>query len=116
MAENKSSSNKDSGASGIKREAIKTGSTFSSGKTSKETEYQKEFAPYSPPSVSLPKGGGALRGMGEKFSTNPVAEPVLFLLLYRLHRPEWFSAAAWSFVQFGIRKWCIRSWMAVVAS
>ncbi len=73
MAENKSSSNKDSGASGIKREAIKTGSTFSSGKTSKETEYQKEFAPYSPPSVSLPKGGGALRGMGEKFSTNPVS-------------------------------------------
>jgi len=25
------------------------------------------------PSVSLPKGGGAIRGMGEKFSTNPVS-------------------------------------------
>jgi RHS repeat-associated protein len=26
----------------------------------------------SPPSVSLPKGGGAIRGLGEKFGTNPV--------------------------------------------
>jgi hypothetical protein len=25
-----------------------------------------------PPSISLPKGGGAIRGMGEKFATNPV--------------------------------------------
>ncbi len=24
------------------------------------------------PSISLPKGGGAIRGIGEKFSTNPV--------------------------------------------
>jgi RHS repeat-associated protein len=26
----------------------------------------------SPPSISLPKGGGAIRGIGEKFTTNPV--------------------------------------------
>ena len=26
----------------------------------------------SPPSVSLPKGGGAIKGMGEKFAANPV--------------------------------------------
>ena len=26
----------------------------------------------SPPALSLPKGGGAIRGMGEKFSANPV--------------------------------------------
>lgn len=26
----------------------------------------------SPPSISLPKGGGAIRGVGEKFSVNPV--------------------------------------------
>src|ERR1044071_3888365 len=26
----------------------------------------------SPPSLSLPKGGGAIRGIGEKFSANPV--------------------------------------------
>src|SRR6188474_124776 len=25
-----------------------------------------------PPAVSLPKGGGAIRGMGEKFAANPV--------------------------------------------
>ena len=24
------------------------------------------------PSISLPKGGGAIRGMGEKFAANPV--------------------------------------------
>src|SRR5215210_2145353 len=29
-------------------------------------------APSSPPAISLPKGGGAIRGMGEKFSANPV--------------------------------------------
>src|SRR5688572_31834564 len=25
-----------------------------------------------PPTISLPRGGGAIRGMGEKFTTNPV--------------------------------------------
>ena len=29
-------------------------------------------APSGPPSISLPKGGGAIRGIGEKFSANPV--------------------------------------------
>src|SRR4051812_4878103 len=27
---------------------------------------------YSPPAVSLPKGGGAIKGLGEKFAANPV--------------------------------------------
>ncbi|MGH7846514.1 MAG: hypothetical protein ACREQW_15280, partial [Candidatus Binatia bacterium] len=27
---------------------------------------------FAPPSISLPKGGGAIRGIGEKFGTNPV--------------------------------------------
>jgi hypothetical protein len=27
---------------------------------------------FSPPSVSLPKGGGAIKGIGEKFAANPV--------------------------------------------
>ena len=27
---------------------------------------------FSPPTISLPKGGGAIRGMGEKFAANPV--------------------------------------------
>jgi RHS repeat-associated protein len=40
-----------------------------SGKVSPGRE---EFTPISPPTLSLPKGGGAIRGIGEKFSTNPV--------------------------------------------
>jgi hypothetical protein len=32
----------------------------------------KESFQISAPSVSLPKGGGAIRGMGEKFAANPV--------------------------------------------
>src|SRR5262245_23370823 len=39
----------------------------SEGKTPGEVE--KTF---SPPAISLPKGGGAIRGMGEKFAANPV--------------------------------------------
>ncbi len=31
-----------------------------------------EASPVSPPTLSLPKGGGAIRGMGEKFAANPV--------------------------------------------
>jgi RHS repeat-associated protein len=34
------------------------------------TEDKSYFAP--PPAVSLPKGGGAIKGMGEKFAANPV--------------------------------------------
>src|SRR5262245_64929955 len=29
-------------------------------------------APFCAPSISVPKGGGAIRGMGEKFAANPV--------------------------------------------
>src|SRR5215475_2650800 len=29
-------------------------------------------SPFAAPSISLPKGGGAIRGMGEKFAANPV--------------------------------------------
>jgi hypothetical protein len=31
-----------------------------------------DFFRLSPPTVSLPKGGGAIRGIGEKFTANPV--------------------------------------------
>ena len=38
---------------------------------SKDSEPEKSyFSP--PPAVSLPKGGGAIKGMGEKFAANPV--------------------------------------------
>jgi len=42
----------------------------SKGQGSKSPE-SKSFA-VSPPSINLPKGGGAIRGMGEKFAANPV--------------------------------------------
>ncbi len=38
------------------------------GKTSQPDNEQKSAVP----SISLPKGGGAIRGMGEKFAANPV--------------------------------------------
>lgn len=40
------------------------------GSGSKEAENGK--GALSAPSISLPKGGGAIRGIGEKFSANPV--------------------------------------------
>ncbi|MCO5245863.1 MAG: hypothetical protein M9927_18935, partial [Anaerolineae bacterium] len=32
----------------------------------------KDTFAVAPPAVQLPKGGGAIRGMGEKFAANPV--------------------------------------------
>src|SRR6185503_20115221 len=40
-------------------------------KESKNTEHSKDER-FSAPSVSLPKGGGAIKGIGEKFAANPV--------------------------------------------
>jgi hypothetical protein len=31
-----------------------------------------DASPFTPPQISLPKGGGAIRGIGEKFAANPV--------------------------------------------
>ena len=36
------------------------------------TQSPKEGSPFAAPSISLPKGGGAIRGIGEKFAANPV--------------------------------------------
>ncbi|MES2675155.1 MAG: SpvB/TcaC N-terminal domain-containing protein [Pseudomonadota bacterium] len=42
-------------------------------KTQEESaSQQKDSALVSPPGISLPKGGGAIKGIGEKFSANPV--------------------------------------------
>src|SRR2546428_6014878 len=35
-------------------------------------EAANDKAPPSTPAISLPRGGGAIRGMGEKFAANPV--------------------------------------------
>src|SRR5262245_3748781 len=37
-----------------------------------ETQSGSSSGSSAPPSVSLPKGGGAIRGIGEKFAANPV--------------------------------------------
>src|SRR6187431_3609606 len=39
---------------------------------SKTGDREKDNFSVSAPAVSLPKGGGAIRGIGEKFATNPV--------------------------------------------
>ena len=39
---------------------------------SKQTQESDPSYFVSPPTVSLPKGGGAIQGMGEKFAANPV--------------------------------------------
>jgi len=41
-------------------------------KPEKPKEAASGPSPASPPAISLPKGGGAIRGMGEKFAANPV--------------------------------------------
>src|SRR6476620_5325858 len=38
---------------------------------SNNTDSQPSFLE-APPTISLPKGGGAIRGLGEKFAANPV--------------------------------------------
>ncbi len=38
----------------------------------KEASARDGASPFAPPSISLPKGGGAVRGIGEKFAANPV--------------------------------------------
>ena len=41
------------------------------GSTSKD-DFSREGSPFTAPQISLPKGGGAIRGIGEKFGANPV--------------------------------------------
>ncbi|MGE5400515.1 MAG: SpvB/TcaC N-terminal domain-containing protein, partial [Ignavibacteriales bacterium] len=40
--------------------------------TDSNSEKNDKRTGFSPPSISLPKGGGAMRGIGEKFAANPV--------------------------------------------
>src|SRR5229473_6526640 len=37
-----------------------------------ENGSRQETTPFSAPQISLPKGGGAIRGIGEKFAANPI--------------------------------------------
>jgi Salmonella virulence plasmid 65kDa B protein len=40
--------------------------------SSTATSSGTEPSPFTPPQISLPKGGGAIRGIDEKFAANPV--------------------------------------------
>src|ERR1700687_1799737 len=40
--------------------------------TSDKTDSSLDKAAFTPSQISLPKGGGAIRGIGEKFAANPV--------------------------------------------
>lgn len=42
------------------------------GRDTNGKQTPKDTSQISPPSISLPKGGGAIRGIGEKFAANPV--------------------------------------------
>jgi hypothetical protein len=42
------------------------------GRNTAQEGSTQEKSPSAAPMVSLPKGGGAIRGMGEKFAANPV--------------------------------------------
>src|SRR5260370_1360490 len=44
----------------------------SSPASSNTSAYSPGFQAVQPPSISLPKGGGAIHGIGEKFAANPV--------------------------------------------
>lgn len=44
----------------------------------KTGQAQAQDSRFTAPSVSLPKGGGAIRGMGEKFGVNPVTGTASF--------------------------------------
>src|SRR5246500_4434257 len=49
----------------------------------------------SAPSISLPKGGGAIRGIGEKFAANPVTGTGSMTVPHpHLARPFWIRTAA----------------------
>jgi hypothetical protein len=42
------------------------------GITPDETQRPSEGSPFAAPQIALPKGGGAIRGIGEKFTANAV--------------------------------------------
>lgn len=44
----------------------------SSAESTAQPASSPESSPFTPPQINLPKGGGAVRGIGEKFAANPV--------------------------------------------
>jgi hypothetical protein len=46
--------------------------SFENRDKARTNEQPANKSPFHAPSISLPKGGGAIRGLGEKFGANPV--------------------------------------------
>lgn len=70
---------------------------------------ESKGSPSSPPSISLPKGGGAIRFIGEKFAANPVTGTGSMSVPIAVS-PESLRlrSAAIAFLRFRIGKWAIR--------
>ncbi len=63
--------NRQSASSRSSPRSVESGSSFSTAPGGAGASGGSNFA-VSAPTISLPKGGGAIRGMGEKFAANPV--------------------------------------------
>ena len=50
----------------------------SSAASAEKTDSSRAASPFSAPQISLPKGGGAIHGIGEKFAMNPVTGTASF--------------------------------------
>jgi len=62
---------------------------------------------YSAPAVSLPKGGGAIRGIGEKFAANPVTgtDSMSVPLAFSQGDPDSVLPLALNSTDTGAKKW-----------
>src|SRR5438046_4660018 len=52
--------------------------TSSAAASAEKNDSSRSTSPFSAPSISLPKGGGAIHGIGEKFAMNPVTGTASF--------------------------------------
>lgn len=47
------------------------------GRSKTESKSSSDALSFATPALNLPKGGGAIRGLGEKFAANPVTGPAV---------------------------------------
>jgi hypothetical protein len=69
------------------------------------------------PAITLPKGGGAIKGIGEKFAANPVTGTG-FIIRAHCHQPRpirlW--TATITFLRLRSWEWSLRTRLAVYSS
>ena len=77
----------------------------------------KQSFQISAPSISLPKGGGAIRGMGEKFAANPVTGTGSMTRADRDQpRPLRLRTATFAFLRLRRGQWTVWFWLESFAS